>query len=168
MATPFRSLVFLGIWKFFRGSSSLDLCAGKGDLLELRASASRLLRRSGASCIGITPSLHPGWSPFWLAVAEVAAEFLSASPPSGSGSPVSAHSESAFPADLGFRAILGQRALGKGSVALTITTPLSTHLPLHPASAIVKMTFTFFSTTAKRCRHCLHARKSTPPNGQRG
>lgn len=31
-----------------------------------------------------------------------------------------------------------------------------THYPPHPASAIVKMTYTFFSTTAKRCRHYVY------------
>lgn len=127
MAPPFRSLVFLGIWKFLRGSSSPGLWAREGELLQLRASDCTLLRRSGASCSGITLSPHPGWSPFWLAVAEVAAEFFWGSAPSRCGSCVSVHSESAFPTALGFRAIFGHCARIKGNVALTITTPLYTH-----------------------------------------
>lgn len=122
MAPPFRSLIFLGIWKF-------GLWPGKGELLKLRASACTLLRRSGASCSGINVTLspHPGWSPFWLAVAEVAAEFFGGSPPSGWRSSVSAHSEFLFPTALGFRAIFGHRARNTGNVALTITAPLHTH-----------------------------------------
>lgn len=127
MAPPFRSFIFLGIWKFLRGSSSPDLWPGKGELLTLRASACTLFRRSGASCSGITLSPHPGWSPFWLAVAEVAAEFFAGSPPSGWRLSVSVHSESLFPTALGFRAIFGHRARSTGNVALTITAPLHTH-----------------------------------------
>ena len=120
MAPPFRSRIFLGIWKF-------GLWPGKGELLKLRESACTLLRRSGASCSGITLSPHPGWSPFWLAVAEVAAEFFGVSPPSGWRSSASAHSEFLFPTALGFRAIFEHRARNTGNVALTITAPLHTH-----------------------------------------
>lgn len=105
MQPPFRSLVFRGIWKFLRGSSSLDLWAGEGELLQLRTSPCTLLRRSGASRSGITPSLHPGWSPFWLAVAEVVAEFFWGSPPSGCKAALSLRSESVFPTAPGLRAI---------------------------------------------------------------
>lgn len=127
MAPPFRSRIFLGIWKFLRGSSSLGFWPLKGELLKLRASVCALLRRSGASCSGITLSPHPAWSPFWLAVAEVAAEFFWGSPPSGWTSPVSVQSVSFFPTALGFRAIFGHRARLTGNVAVTITAPLHTH-----------------------------------------
>lgn len=104
---PFRSLIFLGIWKFLRGNSSAGLGPGKGELLELRTSVCPLLRRSGASCSGITPSSHPVCSPFWLVVAEVAVDdkFFMHSPPSERRSPVSVHSVSFFPSTLGFSAI---------------------------------------------------------------
>lgn len=126
-APPFRSRIFLGIWKFFRGSSSLGLWPGEGELLKLRASACTLLRRSGASCSGITLSPHPGWSPFWLAVAEVADEFFGGSPPSGWGSSLLVHSGSLLPTALGFRAIFGHRARNTGNKAQTITAPLHIH-----------------------------------------
>lgn len=153
MAPPFRSLVFLGIWKF-------GLWPGKGELLKLRASPCTLLRRSVASCSGITLSPHTGWSPFWLDVAEVAAGIFRGSPASGWRSSVSVHSECLFPTALGFWAIFGHRARNTGNVVLTITALLLTHThsPPHPASAIVKMTYTFFSTTAKRCRHYVYIR----------
>lgn len=120
MAPPFRSLIFLGIWKF-------GLWPGKRELLKLRASTCTVLRRSVASCSGITLSPHPGWSPFWLAVAEVAVGIFRGSPPSDWRSSVSVHSECLFPTALGFRAIFGHRARNTGNVVLTITAPLHTH-----------------------------------------
>lgn len=155
MAPPFRSLVFLGIWKF-------GLWPGTGELLKLRASTCTLLRRSVVSCSGITLSPHPGWSPFWLAVAEVAAEFFRGSPPSDWKSSVSVHSECLFPTALWFWAIFGHRARNTGNTARTITAPLNTHTlsPPHPASAIVKMTYAFFSTTAKGWRHYVYIREN--------
>lgn len=123
MAGPFRSLVFLGIWK-------LGLWPGRRDPLTVRGSTCTLRRRSVPSCSGITPSPHPGWSPFCLAVAEVAMKFLGGSPPSGWRSSVSVHSECFFPTALGLWAIFGRRARSTGDVAGTITAALHTHTPL--------------------------------------
>lgn len=167
MAPPFRSLIFLGIWKFLRGSSSLGLWPGKGELLKLRASDCALLRRSGASCSGITLSPHPAWSPFWLAVAEVAAEFFWGSPPSGWSSPVSIHSESFFPTALGFRAIFGHRARITGNVALTITAPLHTHTL--SSSPSLRHCENDVYVLLHHCKTlpslCLHTRESAQPSG---
>lgn len=153
MATPFRSLVFLGIWK-------VGLWPGRRDPLTFRTSTCTFRRRSVPSCSGITPSPHPGWSPFWLAVAEVAVEFFGDSPLSGWRPSVSVHSECFFPTALGLWAIFGHRARNTGNVAGTITAPLHTHSTPHPASAIVKMTYAFFSSTAKRCRHYVYIQEN--------
>lgn len=123
MAPPFRSLVFLGIWK-------VGLWPGRRDPLTVRTSTCTFRRRSVPSCSSITPSPHPGWSPFWLAVAEVAVEFFGGSPPSGWRLSVSVHSECFFPTASGFWAIFGHRARSTGNVAGTITAPLHTHSPL--------------------------------------
>lgn len=153
MAPPFRSLVFLGIWK-------VGLWPGRRDPLTVRTSTCTFRRRSVPSCSGITPSPHPGWSPFWLAVAEVAVEFFGGSPPSGWRLSVSVHSECFFPTALGFWAIFGHRARSTGNVAGTITAPLHTLSTPHPASAIVKMTYAFFSSTANRCRHYVYIQEN--------
>lgn len=165
MAGPFRSLVFLGIWK-------LGLWPGRRAPLTVRASTCTLRRRSVPSCSGITPSPHPGWSPFWLAVAEVAVKFLGGSPPSGWRSSVSVHSECFFPTALGLWAIFGRRARSTGDVAGTITAALHTHThTLHSSPSLrhcendVRVLLHYCKTLPSLC---LHARKSAPPNGRLG
>lgn len=169
MAPPFRSLIFLGIWKFFRGNSSLGLWPGKGDVLKLRASVCTLLRRSGASCSGITLSPHPGWSPFWLAVAEVAAEFFWGSPTCGWWSPVSVHSESLFPTALGFWAIFGHRARITGKCSSNdygaASHTLSSSPSLRHCENDVRVLLHHCKTLPSLC---LHTRKSAPPSGGHG
>ena len=91
----------------------------------------------------------------------MAVEFFWGSPPSGWSPAAPARSGSFLPAELGFRAIFGAPCTSYGRCSTNDRSAAShTHTPPHPASAIVKMTYTFFSTTAKRCRHYVYIREN--------